>query len=106
MIIVTDGDLKELLTTGKNRRYKFIVQNKTLYNGLMQAVGIMKNAQTVEELKQFSFLHYEKLKYEYSGLSSLRLSNRFVHRLIFEECEDTITLKLIEIDDTHYGNKQ
>ena len=42
----------------------------------------------------------------YSGYSSVRLDNRFVHRLIFEELEDRITLKLIEIDDTHYGNKK
>lgn len=42
----------------------------------------------------------------YSGLSSVRLDNRYVHRLLFEERDDHITLKLIEIDDTHYGNKK
>ena len=42
----------------------------------------------------------------YSGLSSVRLDNRYVHRLVFEELDDSITLKLIEIDDTHYGNKK
>lgn len=42
----------------------------------------------------------------YSGLSSVRLDNRYVHRLLFEELDDSITLKLIEIDDTHYGNKK
>ena len=65
----------------------------------------MKIAHHVAELSSFSYLHYEKLKYEYAGLSSVRLSNRFIHRLLFEELEDCITLKLIEIDDTHYGNK-
>ena len=42
----------------------------------------------------------------YSGLSSVRLDNRYVHRLLFEEIEDRIALRLIEIDDTHYGNKK
>ena len=45
-------------------------------------------------------------RYLFSGLSSVRLDNRYVHRLLFEEKEDKITLKLIEIDDTHYGNKK
>jgi Txe/YoeB family toxin of Txe-Axe toxin-antitoxin module len=66
----------------------------------------MMAAESVEDLKLASFLHYEKLKYSYSGYSSVRLSNSYVHRLIFEEKEDRITLKLIEIDETHYGNKK
>lgn len=105
MIIEAEGDMKELITTGQNRRYKEIVQNVKLFDGLMKAVKIMKSAASVEELKRYSFLHYERLKYQYSGLSSVRLSNSFVHRLIFEEKVDGITLKLIEIDNTHYGNK-
>lgn len=106
MIVVACGDLGKLLTTGKSKRYKHIVQNGELFAGLIEAVKIMKSVEKAEELKQFSRLHYERLRYEYSGLSSVRLSNRYVHRLIFEENEDKITLKLIEIDDTHYGNKK
>lgn len=30
----------------------------------------------------------------------------FVHRLIFREMEDGIQIDLIEIDNTHYGNKK
>ena len=105
MIVVAGDDLGELLTTGKSKRYKRIVRNRELFEGLMVAVKIMKSVDRVEELKQFSSLHYEKLRYGYSGLSSVRLSNRYIHRLIFEEKEDKITLKLIDIDDTHYGNK-
>ena len=58
-----------------------------------------------EDLKRMSFLHYEQLKYDYSGSSSVRLLKSYVHRLIFLEHEDGIELELIEIDDTHYGNK-
>lgn len=106
MKVEADGDLKELMETGTNRRYKNIVRNKELIDGFHRAVDTMKAAENIEALKNISFLHYEKLKYELSGLSSVRLSNRYVHRLIFEEKDDLITLKLIEIDDTHYGNKK
>ena len=33
------------------------------------------------------------------------LYNGYVHRLIFNEKEDGIEVELINIDDTHYGNK-
>jgi len=105
MRVIADGDLLELITTGKNRRYREVERNNDLLSGLKKAVAIMLSVNNAQELKTFSYLHYEKLKYEYSGLSSVRLNNRFVHRLIFEEFEDSISLKLIEIDATHYGNK-
>lgn len=98
-------DLFELYTTGRSRRYKVVARTRALYLGFIQAVNTMKMVSSVEELKQFSFLHYEKLKYEYSGKSSVRLSNSYVHRLIFVENEDEIQIELIEIDDTHYGNR-
>ena len=105
MKVIADGDLLELITTGKNRRYREVERNNDLLSGLKKAVAIMLSVNNAQELKTFSYLHYEKLKYEYSGLPSVRLNNRFVHRLIFEEFEDSISLKLIEIDATHYGNK-
>ena len=106
MIVIAEGDLNELLLTGKNRRYKAIANNRELLDGLRRAVSYMVAANNVDDLKIVSFLHYEKLKYSYSGISSVRLSNRYVHRLLFIEEGDRITLKLIEINDTHYGNKQ
>ena len=39
-------------------------------------------------LRQLSYLHYEKLRYQLS------------------ELEDGIQVDLIEIDNTHYGNKK
>lgn len=84
MKIEMDSDLKELIETGQSRRYKDVARNGCLYSGLMRA----------------------HQKNHFSGLSSVRLDNRYVHRLLFEEKEDKITLKLIEIDDTHYGNKK
>ena len=106
MKVIAEGDLKELLVTGKNRRYKTVAKNKELFEALKRAVSFMIAANDIEDLKKASFLHYEKLKYSYAGLSSVRLSNRYVHRLLFVEEIDRITLKLIEINDTHYGNKR
>ncbi|MBQ9652647.1 MAG: hypothetical protein IJV32_00290 [Bacteroidales bacterium] len=106
MRVEMDEDLRELIESGQNRKYRLISKNETLLLGLMRAYQIMEAVNNTDELKMFSFLHYEKLRHEYSGLSSVRLHNRYVHRLIFEEKEDLLTLKLIEIDDTHYGNKK
>ena len=106
MKIEMDEDLKNLIETGDSKRYKDVARNSVLYAGLMRAYQTMEAVSSVEELKLYSFLHYEQLRYDYSELSSVRLDNRYVHRLLFEEIEDRITLRLIKIDDTHYGNKK
>lgn len=106
MKIVMNEELRKLIEEGESKRYHEIARNKKLYDGLIRAYSIMESIETVKQLGNYSFLHYERLRYQYSGLSSVRLSNRFVHRLIFSEENDKITLKLIEIDNTHYGNKK
>ena len=106
MKIEMDIALQELIENGTSKEYRSVANNKVLYNGLIRAYQVMESVNSAEELKMYSFLHYERLKFEYSGLSSVRLDNRYVHRLLFEEKEDRITLRLIKIDDTHYGNKK
>ena len=67
----------------------------------------MYDVESTEKLKGFSFLRYEKLKYQNKEpKSSLRLANGMVERLIFTETEDGIEVELIEIDSTQYGNKK
>lgn len=100
------GDLLELYKTGSNKRYKVVARNPILLRGYIMAIETMLAVSNINELSKFSRLHYEKLKHEYYGFSSVRLSNSFVHRLIFTENEEGIEVKLIEIDDTHYGNKR
>ena len=39
-------------------------------------------------------------------ISSVRLVNGLVERLLFSETDDGIEVELIEIDSTHYGNKK
>ena len=61
-----DLALSELYETGKtkDRKYKQICKNKKLIDGYIKAVSIMYNVDSTEDLKLFSFLHYEKLKYQ------------------------------------------
>ena len=66
----------------------------------------MYDIESTEELKYFSFLHYEKLKYQKEPKSSVRLVNGMVERLLFTETDNGIEVELLEIDSTHYGNKK
>lgn len=105
MVVQMEGDLLELYLTGKSGRYKDVARNKTLRDGFFRVVETMKIVSKAEDLKNFSYLHYEQLKYQYSGFCSVRLSNSYIHRLIFREIAGGVEVKLIDIDDTHYGNK-
>ncbi len=67
-------------------------------------VDLMTTVTQVEDLKQYSYLHYEKLKYR--SESSVRIENGRVERLLFTEHKDGIEVGLIEINSTHYGNKR
>ena len=74
---------------------------------MLRYLNCMKRARPMIKSKSFSFLHYEKLKYQKDEpKSSVRLVNGMVERLIFTETEDGIEVELIEIDSTHYGNKK
>ena len=67
----------------------------------------MFDVESTDDLKTFSFLHYEKLRYQRDEpKSSVRLVNGMVERLLFVETDDGIEVELIEIDSTHYGNKK
>ena len=105
MKVLMDDSLRELYETGKSRSYRTVEKTPELRDGFIRAVRIMVKAADISELKAYSFLHYERLKYEWAGFSSVRLSNRYVHRLIFKEIEDKIEIRIIKIDETHYGSK-
>jgi len=105
MNVLMANDLLDLYSSGYSIHYKEIARNPALLRGFIRIIETMKVVERVEELKKFSWMHYERLKYGLSGYSSVRLSNAHVHRLIFEETECGVEVHLIEIDDTHYGNK-
>lgn len=105
-VLYEDKGIEELITTGKSKRYKKISRSRDLLDGLLAAHRIMESVADASQLSAFSHLHYEKLRYQYSGKSSVRIAHGHVERLIFRELEDGIVVELIEIDDTHYGNKK
>ena len=105
MNVLMNEDLRDLYLTGKSKKYRDVERTPDLIQGFMRAVSVMISVNTVNELKGFSYLHYEQLRHLLSGYSSVRLSNRFIHRLIFRETPDGLEVQLIHIDNTHYGNK-
>lgn len=101
--------LQELYETGNTKasKYKTLCRNKALVEGYQRAVDNMAIVDCTEDLKQISFLHYEKLKHNTGeNLSSIRIKNGAIERLIFTEFDGGIEVELIEINDTHYGNKR
>ena len=52
----------------------------------------------------YSCLHYERLRNN-AELSSVRVVNGRVERLLFRETEDGIEITIIELNNDHYGNK-
>lgn len=105
-VIFIDHALQELYETGKTKdsRYKKLCRNKSFVEDYIEVVDLMVSVDKVDELKTYSFLHYEKLKHRPE--SSVRIDNGRVERLLFTEHEDGIEVRLIEIDSTHYGNKR
>ena len=106
IILFEDADIEELIITGTNKKYKRYAKNKRFVEDLREVYETMRAVETASDLANFSFLHYEKLKFNYSGLSSVRISNQNVERLIFREEEEGVTIVIIELDNTHYGNKK
>ena len=105
-VLFTDNALEELYKTGKTKdsRYKKLCRNKSFIEDYIGVIDLMLSVNKVEDLKTYSYLHYEKLRYRPE--SSVRIDNRRVERLIFTEHEDGIEVRLIEIDSNHYGNKR
>ena len=107
MIRITfqDEDLQELITTGTNSgKYKKLARDKKFIERLANVYRIMSSVERTSDLEPYSYLHYEKLKYV--NMSSVRIMNNRVERLLFIENETGIEIILIEINETHYGNKK
>lgn len=104
-VIFTDKALQELYETGKTKdsRYKKLCRSKAFVEDYIGVVDVMFSVDKADDLRNYSYLHYEKLKYRME--SSVRIDNGRVERLLFTEHEDGIEIRLIEIDTTHYGNK-
>ena len=58
MIVIVEGELKDLLLEGKSKEYRDVARNPELLRGFRRAVSIMQAVQSVRELQSFSYLHY------------------------------------------------
>lgn len=102
---ITDKDLQELILKGTNKgKYKTLSRDKKFIRKLTEVYRLMTSVENVSQLKLYSFLHYEQLKHV--SLSSVRIFNNRVERLLFKETETGLKITLIELNETHYGNKK
>ena len=67
-------------------------------------ITLMRGVNNVKELFKFKKLNYEVLTGDLSGYSSVRIGYTSKYRLIFEEFDNGIRIKLLEINE-HYGDK-
>lgn len=102
---ILDDDLRELILYGVNAgKYKRIARDKKFVKKLTDIYNLMKSVEHVARLRDYSFLHYEQLRH--ISLSSVRIFNNRVERLLFRETETGLEITLIELNDDHYGNKK
>lgn len=100
-----EDDLQELILEGTNAgKYKKIARDKKFVQKLTEIYRLMTSVEHVSQLKQYSFLHYEQLKH--MSLSSVRIFNNRVERLLFRETEMGLEIILIELNEDYYGNKK
>ncbi len=104
IIVFEDVELEKLILEGESRRYKALSRDKRFMSGLSRVYDTLMATPYAPMLKEYSFLHYERLKR--NGLSSVRILNSRVERLLFREMDEGISITVIELDDTHYGNKK
>lgn len=104
-IVFDDKDLEELITTGYNRKYRKYTRNEKFMQALAIAYNYLRNAESTNDLRRISFLHYEQLSGT-NGKSSIRVVNGMVERIIFREFDGGIRIVVLDLDDTHYGNKK
>ena len=69
------------------------------------AYNYLRTSERTSDLRYISFLHYEKLSGT-NGLSSIRVVNGMVERILFREFEGGIKIIVLTLDNTHYGNKK
>lgn len=105
-IFIHDKDLQELIETGKNSKYKALARDKRFMAGLSRVINTIRNAESTASLENYSFLHYEKLRYLSEPLSAVRVVNSKPERLLFREAENAIEITILELNTSHYGRKK
>lgn len=98
--------LEELFIRGKTKDIKLKQYNRDakFIAAYQRVISIMIAVTGVGELRDYSILHYERLRFRPE--SSVRIMNNRVERLLFIESETGIEIRIIEIDRNHYGDKR
>ncbi|MCR5454118.1 MAG: hypothetical protein K6F33_03930 [Bacteroidales bacterium] len=104
-VIIEDKDLQLLLDGESSKKYKKLAKDVKFMERLGFVRILLENEENVSGLSRYSYLRYEKLRGNLSGFSSIRIMSSRIERLIFTEHEGGITIKLIELNQDHYGNK-
>ncbi len=104
-IVFEDTDLEELITTGRNSKYKKYTRNAKFMKALATAYNYMRMVDVASDLRAISFLHYEQLAGT-NGMSSIRVVNGMVERILFREFDGGIKITVLRVDDRHYGKKK
>ncbi len=101
-----NDDIKEFILNGTaiGRPYSKWKSNKRLRNDLDKVIQLLTLSESCNVLNSIRSHHYEHLKYDYAGKSSVRIGYISKFRLIFTELENGIIINLLEISE-HYGDK-
>jgi proteic killer suppression protein len=86
--------LRDLYETGKTADKKHRYQSQVV-NGYVKCVKTLVDAEKIAELFTYNSLHYERLKGNKKGVSSVRINDQY--RLEFHETVNTNNIPEIEI---------
>lgn len=64
-VIFKDDALRELYEKGKTKdsRYKKLCRNKVFIDNYIGVIDLMVSVERTDDLRAYSYLHYEKLRY-------------------------------------------
>jgi len=104
MEIQFDKDyLRELFYKGKcsDKKHRFQPQIVKRY---IDRINILESVSGVEELYRYNSLHYEVLKGEKQGISSIRVNNQYRIEFTVEQGEDSVSVSICNITElsNHY----
>ena len=91
---ISDDDLKELIETGHNNKYKRYSKDKRFMEGLAKAYKIMLTVEKARGLIAYSFLHYERLRNN-AELSSVRVETAGLRGFYSEKPKTELKLRLL-----------
>jgi len=97
--------VRDLVEYKFSKVYKKLSKDKEFISYLDVAIRYIESVASINELFEYSTLHFERLKGR-NGECSIRIRNGRVERLIVAETDSGLEIIVIEIDENHYGRKK